>query len=51
MSSIMRGGYYYSATAIHKYINTEMGLHSIVRPKKRGQSPESRIKHSKFCNL
>lgn len=39
MSSIMRGRYYYSATAIHKYINTEMGLHSIVRPKKPQTKP------------
>ena len=34
-----REGYSYSATTIHKYMNTEMGLHSIVRPKKPGTKP------------
>jgi len=29
-----RRGYNYSSTTIHKYMNTELGLHSIVRPKK-----------------
>ena len=29
-----RRGYAYSATTIHKYMNVEMGLCSIVRPKK-----------------
>ncbi len=27
-------GCHYSAAAVHKYMNTEMGLHSLVRPKK-----------------
>ncbi len=31
-----RRGYSYSQTTVHKYMNTEMGLHSIVRPKKPG---------------
>ena len=31
-----REGYSYSVATIHKYMNTEMGLHSIVRPKKPG---------------
>ena len=31
-----RKGYFYSPTTIHKYMNTELGLHSIVRPKKPG---------------
>ena len=29
-----RKGYFYSQTTVHKYMNTELGLHSIVRPKK-----------------
>jgi hypothetical protein len=29
-------GYSYSETTVHKYMNTELGLHSIVRPKKPG---------------
>jgi orfB (fragment) len=29
-----RKGYSYSLTTIHKYMNTELGLRSIVRPKK-----------------
>ena len=32
-----RRGYRRSPTTIHKYINTEMGLQSIVRPKKPGK--------------
>ena len=32
-------GYNYSPTTIHKYMNTELGLHSIVRPKKPGTKP------------
>ena len=31
-----RKGYFYSTTTVHKYMNTELGLHSIVRPKKPG---------------
>ena len=31
-----RRGYHYSPATIHKYMNTELGLHSIVRPKKPG---------------
>ncbi len=31
-----REGYHYSAATIHKYMNTEMKLYSIVRPKKPG---------------
>lgn len=31
---LARRGYYYSTTTIHKYMNTELGLRSIVRPKK-----------------
>ncbi len=34
-----REGYHYSTTTIHKYMNIEMGLHSIVRPKKPGTKP------------
>ena len=34
-----REGYSYSTTTIHKYMNIEMGLHSIVRPKKLGVKP------------
>lgn len=33
---LARKGYHYSSTTIHKYMNTELGLHSIVRPKKPG---------------
>ena len=31
---LKRRGYGYSPTTIHKYINTKLGLRSIVRPKK-----------------
>ena len=31
---LRREGYNYSSATIHKYMNTELGLHSIVRPKK-----------------
>lgn len=34
-----RKGYNYSTTTIHKYRNTEMGLHSIVRLQKPGTKP------------
>ena len=34
-----REGYRYSAATIHKYMNRELGLHSIVRPKKPGTKP------------
>ena len=34
-----RKGYHYSPTTIHKYMNTELGLRSIVRPKKPGTKP------------
>ena len=33
---LSRKGYVYSTTTIHKYMNVEMGLRSIVRPKKPG---------------
>ena len=36
---LRREGYGYSTTTIHKYMNTEMGLHSIVHPKKTGTKP------------
>ena len=29
-----RKGYFYSAVTVHKYMNTELGLRSIVRPQK-----------------
>ncbi len=34
-----RSGYVYSATTIHKYMNSELGLRSVVRPRKPGISP------------
>lgn len=34
-----RRGYSYSATTVHKYMNTELGLRSIVRPRKPGTKP------------
>ena len=34
-----RRGYSYSQTTIHKYMNGELGLHSIVRPKRPGTKP------------
>ena len=34
---LARKGYSYSFTTIHKYRNVELGLHSIVRPKKPRQ--------------
>ena len=33
---LSRRGYNYSCATIHKYMNTELGLRSIVRPKKPG---------------
>lgn len=36
---LKRAGYDYSATTIHKYMNVQMGLRSIVRPKKPGTKP------------
>ena len=33
---LARKGYSYSPLTIHKYMNTELGLRSIVRPKKPG---------------
>jgi len=36
---LKQAGYHYSPTTIHKYMNTELGLHSIVRPKKPGINP------------
>ena len=36
---LKRAGYGYSAVTIHKYMNTQMGLRSIVRPKKPGAKP------------
>ena len=33
---LARKGYTYSPTTIHKYMNTQLGLRSIVRPKKPG---------------
>ena len=36
---LKRAGYSYSAATIHKYMNTQMGLRSIVRPKKPGAKP------------
>jgi transposase InsO family protein len=34
-----RIGYRYSRTTVHKYMNKELGLHSIVRPRKPGTKP------------
>ena len=34
-----RRGYRYSRTTVHKYMNKELGLYSIVRPKKPGTKP------------
>ena len=36
---LKRAGHGYSAATIHKYMNTQMGLRSIVRPKKPGAKP------------
>ena len=36
---LKRAGYDYSAATIHKYMNTQMGLRSIVRPRKPGTKP------------
>lgn len=33
---LKRKGYSYSNTTVHKYMNTELGLRSVVRPKKPG---------------
>ena len=40
MVYLRREGYGSTTTTIHKYMNTEMGLHSIVCPKKPGTKPE-----------
>ena len=36
---LKRAGHGYSAATIRKYMNTQMGLRSIVRPKKPGAKP------------
>ena len=36
---LKRAGHSYSAATIHKYMNTQLGLRSIVRPKKPGAKP------------
>ena len=36
---LKRRGYSYSSTTIHKYMNAELGLCSIVRPKRPGNRP------------
>ena len=36
---LKRVGYHYSPATIHKYMNTELGLRSIVRPKRPGIKP------------
>ena len=45
---LARRGYDYSSTTIHKYMNTELGLCSIVRPKK--PDPERGKPHKVFEN-
>ena len=35
-----RRGYRYSRTTVHKYMNMELGLHSIVRPRRLGTKPK-----------
>ena len=44
-----RRGYHYSSATIHKYMNRELGLRSIVRPKKPGTKPGK--PHRVFENL
>ena len=46
---LKRRGYHYSRTTIHTYMNQELGLRSIVRPKKRGTKPGK--PHKVFDNL
>ena len=43
-----RKGYSYSLTTVHNYMNVELGLHSIVRPRKPGYEPGKR--HKVFDN-
>ncbi len=43
---LRREGYGYSTTTIHKYMNTEMSLHSIVRPKTQDKAWEGAYKYS-----
>jgi len=45
---LARRGYDYSPATIHKYMNTQLGLRSIVRPKKPGY--EHRKPHKVFEN-
>ena len=40
-------GYAYSQETVHKYMNTEMGLHSIVHPKKPHHRMANRTKFLK----
>ena len=51
---LSRRGYTYSSTTIHKYMNVELGLCSIVRPKKpeyqRGKRNCSVPSQSRFAN-
>ena len=42
---VERKGYFYSSTTVHKYMNTELGLQSIVRPKKPGMNMANRIRY------
>ena len=44
-----RRGYHYSPATVHKYMNTQLNLYSIVRPKKPGYSTEK--PHKVFTNL
>ncbi len=47
---LARRGYGYSPTTIHKYMNTELGLRSIVRPKKpdHGQGKPHKVFENKL---
>ena len=46
-----RKGYFYSPTTVHKYMNTELGLRSIVRPKKPGyeHGKPHKVFENKLC--
>ena len=45
---LARRGYHYSSTTIHKYMNTEMKLFSVVRPKNRIMNMAN---HTRFLEI
>ena len=44
-------GYSYSTATVHKYMNTELGLHSIVRPKKPEYTSKAFVEFCESVNV